>query len=239
MALLKAIAWLLPASQMKNKLLVLLGFDIAPTAVIGPSIVSGVTRFEVGEGAYLGTFNVFRGLRHIRLEDQARIESWNWVSAHPNFREIDPEAGTLFLGRRSKIGSRCYLDASGTIAIRRYAAVGGNRCFLQTHQPDFEQAVQTAGRITVGHHTLVGSCAVILKNSMVPDMSLLAANSTMLEHSAPDGRPGLYAGSPAKWKRETKGLWFERTATFMSEHAIDGQQGILPADIETTEDHID
>lgn len=56
------------------------------------------------------------------------------------------------MGIKSRDGSRCYIDCSGTIVIRAFGAVGGVRCVLQSHQPDLERNRQSAGRITVGDH---------------------------------------------------------------------------------------
>jgi hypothetical protein len=66
----------------------------------------------------------------------------NWIRRPERF----------FMGIKSRVGSRCYIDCSGTIVIRAFGAVGGVRCVLQSHQPDLERNRQSAGRITVGDH---------------------------------------------------------------------------------------
>ena len=45
-------------------------------------------------------------------------------------------------------------------------------------------------------------------------------------------RKGLYAGSPAVWKRETEGEWFSRNTYTMGGHIIDEPMGILPGDLD-------
>jgi acetyltransferase-like isoleucine patch superfamily enzyme len=222
---------LLPPSRFKNALLNRFGHSVAPTAVLWPSLVVNVERFEIGEYARIGLLNVVRNLTHARFEDYSRLESWNWISAHPDFRRLDPKAGTLFLGVCSRIGSRCYVDCSGTVIVRHYSYVGGTNCTLQSHQPDYGTDCQSIGRITVGHHSFVGSRAVMLKGAFLPECSLLAANSTLAHSSTPDGKPGLYAGSPAIWKRETKGDWFVRKTYAMKAELVDGTMGILPEDV--------
>ncbi|ULE33618.1 hypothetical protein [Mycobacterium sp. IDR2000157661] len=195
-------------------------------------MVRRVACLEIGDDARLGLFNVFSGLRMVHLDRYAVIESWNWVSANPAFRQVNPQAGTFFLGYSAKLGSRNYVDASGTVVLRDYAAVGGHRVFIQTHEPDFKLYLQRVGRITVGHHSLVGSCAVMLKDAYLPDQSLLAANSTMTSASARDRKRGLYAGSPAVWKRETIGRYFDRLERSMTEFAVDGPMGVLEEDLD-------
>lgn len=174
--------------------------------------------------------NTVRGLSNLWLDDYAVIESWNWISAHPVYQGVDPDSGTLFVGVRGKLGSRNYIDCSGTVVVRSFGTVGGQRCLLHTHEPDFENDRQTVGRITVGRHAYVGSGAVLLKDAFLPDKSILAANSTMTAKSSADEKPGLYAGSPATWKRPTSGAWFERTSYVMTDYVVDRRMGVLPDD---------
>ena len=188
-------------------------------------LVTGVGRFEIAENARINPFNVFKGLSLVRLGDSAWIASWNWISAAPEFQQVDEKAGTLDMHRGAKIGSRNYLDCSGTILIREFGWVGGNRTFLQSHEPDLENHRQTAGRIVIGHHSLVHSCSVLLKGAYLPDQSVLQTNSTKLAGSAADGRRGVYAGSPAKWIAETAGEWFDRTSVVMNELVVEGPLG--------------
>ena len=229
--MLQTLCWLLPPSSFKNRLLCRFGHSISASARVGPVLVRSVARFEIGDGVRVSPFNVFSGLRLVHLDTYAAIEKWNWISAHPAFQEVDPQAGTFYLGYSAKLGSRNYVDASGTVVLRDYAAVGGHRVFIQTHEPDFKLYLQRVGRVTIGHHSLVGSCAVMLKDAFLPDQSLLAANSTMTSASARDRKRGLYAGSPAVWKRETEGRYFDRPERFMTEFVVDGPMGVLQEDL--------
>ncbi|MBJ7339110.1 hypothetical protein [Mycolicibacterium sp.] len=227
--MLEVLCWLLPASRFKNRLLCLFGHAISADAKVNTVLVLGVGRFELAPGSAINSFNVFKGLSTVGLEDHAVIGSWNWISADRSFQAIDSAAGTLFLGYCAKIGSRNYVDNSGTVVVREYGGIGGNRCLIQTHEPDFASCHQTVGRVTIGHHSLVGSCAVMLKGAHLPNQSLLAANSTMTSHSSPENKPGLYAGSPAVWKRCTSGQYFDRVGR-MTEFRVDGPMGVLEED---------
>jgi acetyltransferase-like isoleucine patch superfamily enzyme len=220
--------WLLPPSRVKNFLLRRLGHRISATARIGPTIVLGVRRFEIGGNVLISPGNVVKNLGLARLDDNARIGSWNWISAAPEFQRIDPRAGTLIMEDGATITSRHYLDATGTIVMKPHARIGGGRAFIQTHEPDFDHFRVAAGRIVIGHHSLVGSCAVMLKGAHLPDQSVLAANSTMIARRDDDQRRGVYAGSPARWRRETDGKWFVTTDYFASEFVVDGPMGSLP-----------
>lgn len=224
------LVWLLPPLRVKNRLLGLFGHTIHPTASIMPIIAIGVRRVKVGAGCKIGLLNTFRGLRLIELDDESLIESWTWISAHPIFQTLDDQAGTLYLGFGSKIGSRCYIDCSGTVVVRSYAALGGHRCVLQTHEPDLDAAEQTVGRITIGSRSLVSSLTVMLQGAFVPPNSVVGAHSTVLAGYDETSPSGLYVGSPAKYKRELTGAWFDRDFVTMRDHRIDAQQGVLTAD---------
>jgi acetyltransferase-like isoleucine patch superfamily enzyme len=226
LTIVQAVCWLLPPSRLKNSILRRFGHAVHANSRIGPVLVAGVARFEIAENARIAPFNVFKGLSLARLGEGAWVASWNWISAAPEFQTVDRQAGTLDMHRGAKIGSRNYLDCSGTIVIREFGWVGGNRTFLQTHEPDLEHHRQTAGRIVIGHHSLVNSCCVLLKGAYLPDQSVLETNSTMLASSAADQRRGVYAGSPAKWTGETHGEWFERVSLVMDELVIDGPLGV-------------
>jgi acetyltransferase-like isoleucine patch superfamily enzyme len=228
-AIIEFLAWLLPPCRAKNVVLRRFGHSISDTANIGPTLVAGVGRFEIGDGVVILPFNVIKGLSLVRLDDFAVIASWNWIAAAQQFQRLDPKAGTLHVQFAAKIGSRNILDSSGTIILRPYSVVGGNLTYLQSHEPDFEHERQTAGRIVIGHHSLVNSCALVLKGASLPDQSILDANATLLP--ATQERPsGIYTGSPAIWKGDVKGKWFERSALVMKADIVEGPMGPRVAD---------
>lgn len=221
--ILELLCWLLPASRRKNSILRKFGHDISDEARIAPVIVAGVGRFEIGPNAQIWPFSVFKGLSLVRVAEFGLIKSWCWISAAREFQAVDPRAGTLDLEFGSGVGARSYLDCSGAIIVHPYANIGGNRAFVQTHEPDLVNERQTAGRVEIGHHSLIASCTVLLKGAYLPPQSVLAANSTLL--ASDERRSGVYAGSPATWKRPTTGHWFERTDHFMTEHIVDAPMG--------------
>src|SRR5690242_6369105 len=133
---LEMIIWLPPPSNVKNRLLRKFGHEIARTARIAPNLVIGVRRFHLGELSSIGPFNAFKSMSLVHLDDEAGIASFNWISAAAAYQQLDPAAGTLVMEHGARIEGRNYLDCSGTIEIGAYSAVGGQRCLLQTHEPD-------------------------------------------------------------------------------------------------------
>lgn len=224
--ILQVLCWLLPASQFKNARLRGFGHVIAERVRIAPNLVVGVGRFEIGDRTNIGPCNVFRGVRRVRLAEQVDIRSWNWISAAPEFRTVDPQAGTLDMEFGSCINARSYLDCSGAIVVGAYSFVGGNRVFLQTHGIDLDEGCQVAGSVIIGHHSLVGSCCSMLRGAELPPRSVLGAKSLLRSGDTADGRSGVYVGSPATWRSATSGYWFERTEPRSLQGArIDGRMG--------------
>ena len=118
---LECLCWfLLPPSRLKNAILRRFGHQISTTARIGPTLVFGVRRFEIGENVQVLPFNVIKGLSLTRLDDSRLvIASWNWISAATEFQQIDPQAGTLAcIEYAGKLGSRNYVDCSGTVIMQ-------------------------------------------------------------------------------------------------------------------------
>lgn len=226
--LLHALVWLLPASNIKNRLLRAFGHEIGASARLAPSIVIGLGRFRIGEQCSFGAFNVFKGTSLVYLEDEAGIASWNWISAAPAYQLIDPGAGSLIMFHGARIEGRNYLDCSGTIEVGAYSAIGGQRCLLQSHEPQFVGPRQRVGRIVIGHHSLVGSCSVLLKGAELPPQSVLAAHSTLIGRKLDDPKSGVYGGTPAKYLAPTQGEWFERSVNAITDYAVDGVMGLAP-----------
>lgn len=238
-SLIEILVWLWPASALKNRVLNRLGRRVALSANIAPILLSGVREVEIGERALVGPGNVFRGLSLLRLDDEADYGSWNWASAHPGFQDLDPRAGTLFVGYRARVGSRCYIDASGTVIIQAYASIGGNRCLLQSHEPDFRTMEQTVGRIVVGHHSLVATQATMLCGARLPAKSTLAAGATMMAaRPGVEMGSGLYVGNPARyvgnqtgWAGDEDPLWMTRTVRDMTALRVADAQGVSGEDV--------
>ena len=235
--MLQAVCWLLPPSRFKNWVLRLFGHTIGTNTKIFPTLVTGVRKFEIGSNVLILPFSAIRGLSKVELRDYSIVGSWNWISATRAFQTVDPDSGTLYVGTSGRIGARNYIDCSGTIIIGAFAHIGGNRCFMQTHEPAFDTDSVSAGRITVGHHGLVASCAVMLQGSVLPPHSVLAANSTMARQKG-EGRRGLYAGSPAVWKREAPGAWLERNSHLTTEMVFEEPMGIRPEDRALEDAHV-
>ncbi|TSE00413.1 hypothetical protein FOS14_08325 [Skermania sp. ID1734] len=217
------IAWLLPASSVKNRLLRLFGHDIAASARIGPTLALGVEHVVVGERAAISPGNVLRGMRLFDIGEEVTIGSWNTFSAHPGYRVADPNAGCAILDRGSSVTSRHYFDCSGKLHVQEFAVIAGHHTTILTHEIALDRNVQTAGVVMIGARSAVMTNCVMLKGACLPPMSILGANS-MLTRSKTELLPGLYGGSPARRIGDMDTgpqSWFARKSSITTELTVD------------------
>lgn len=193
--------WLLPPSGVKNSLLTAAGHRVHSTARVGPIIVLGCPRVEIGRDAVIGPLNVLRSMRRIHLGDQFLMGQLNYISAAREFQAFDEEAGVLTTGTLAVITNRHYLDSSGIIELGTRVIVGGTRVIMQTHEADLSTCTQVAGRITLAEGSMVATGCLLLKGSFLPRNSMLAAGS-LLRGTAGEQEKHLYAGRPAAPVRE-------------------------------------
>jgi acetyltransferase-like isoleucine patch superfamily enzyme len=212
--LLSLLFWALPASNIKIRLLRLLGNSIGTGVQIGPTLVLSCGAFDLADDAEIHSFNVFRGMRKVRMGRNALITNFNWFSAAPVYQQYHEEAGTFDEGDCCIIMSRHYFDCSGHIKMEEFSAIGGHKTSLQTHEYDVVRNRPTIGTITIGAYSLVASQCLLLKGSRVPARSVVAAGSVMTnsEKYRDDTPSGLWGGSPARRLRDlpVEG-WFVRT----------------------------
>ena len=70
---------MLPSSLKRPIGRLVFGWDIHPTAYLGPSL-RFFTRLTMGPGSSIGPGNVIRGIEELRLDEGAQIAERNWIS---------------------------------------------------------------------------------------------------------------------------------------------------------------
>lgn len=214
-ALLSLIVWLLPSSTFKTWALRRLGNTIGKNATLAPNFVLGCGRFELGDDVVIYKLNVFRNVACVRMGQKAMIGSMNQITASPDYQRFSPYVGLLVLEEQGGITNRHYLDCSGQIILRRYAAIGGVKSVFQSHEIDLVDDKTTVGRIVLGEYSISTTSVTMLKDSALPARSVLAAGSLLAKKRDGVEQPesSLYAGVPAKpvapvsdfawWNRES------------------------------------
>lgn len=227
---LSLIVWLLPSSDVKRRLLRLLGNDVAPDAVIGPNLVLGCGRFSVGDGVIIFNFNVFRNLTYVQLDERSLIGSWNQFTAAPEYQGYSDKVGILLMKKLAGITNRHYFDCSGQVILNTNAGVGGIKSIIQSHEIDLAENRTTVGRVILGENAMSGTACIFLKDSYLPPRSILAAGSLLAKAKESNETPeGLYAGTPARFVREIAEVaWWNREHTLTPVTDFDDARFALP-----------
>ena len=216
MHLLRFLAWLLPASRLKNGLLSITpGGSVHRSARLAPNLVWRVQRATIGPRVAVGLGNAFRDLLHLDLAADSAIGQFNWVTGSARWVRCgagESEPGLLRLENHAAVTSRHYLDASGGLMLGRFSTLGGVRSTVLSHSVDVQESVLRLAPVRVGRHGLVLTNAVLLPGSVVGDDVVVGA------HSLVAGELGqaqmLYGGSPARPVSSMAGAkWFARTRT--------------------------
>lgn len=218
------ILWLLPNSSLKRWALRILGNDIAEDAIIAPQLVLGCGPFSIGSGAIIERFNIFRNMARVQMDSKTLIGSWNQFTAAPEYQQYSDRVGLLWMKELSFVTNRHYLDCSGQVLLGPYSAIAGIKSVIQSHELDVSLNQTTVGRVVFGENSLSTTACVLLKDSYLPDRSMLAAGSVMVK--AKDGgeplKPGLYGGTPARFIKELKDFaWWHRDSYHTEVTAFD------------------
>lgn len=203
-------AWLLPSSGFKLWALRHLGNRIGHNVAIGPTLVLNCGRFSIADGAAIMSFNIFKQLSSVQLGPQSVIGRFNQFTAAPDYQRYSPMVGQLIVGEFGYITNRHYVDCSGQVVLRPYAVVGGIKSTLQSHEADLAENKSKPGRIILGRNAMTGTGCILLKDSYLPERSVLAAGSVLSRAKDRDSMAvsGLYGGAPARFLREIKDLEF-------------------------------
>jgi len=207
--LLLFVVWCLPPSRAKNRLLTRLGHPVDPTATALPNLVWKVKTISMSPGSHIDRANVFKSMNRVELGTNATIGRYNLVSAHPAFARLYPTGATLMLGPESFITGLHHMDCSGSFSLGAFGALAGHQTRVMTHAIDLERNPQAAYPISVGERSFVSARCLLLGGSALPARSVLGAGSVLLGSTDVE-KQGLYAGSPARFKRELGGAWFDR-----------------------------
>ena len=155
---------------------------------------------ELGAGASIGSLNVVRHVREVRLGDGAVLGNLNSASGLSPLTGVDENgvyrSGRLLIGGGAAITNRHYLDLHADIEVGRMALVAGVRSTLFTHSVDLSAGRQVTGPIHVGDFTFIGTNSVLLPGAHVADKCAVAAGAVVTGRLEEQGF--LYGGVPAR-----------------------------------------
>jgi acyl-[acyl carrier protein]--UDP-N-acetylglucosamine O-acyltransferase len=177
-----------------------LGHEIHHTARIGLSFVQA-KKIKMGPNSCIGSFNVIRNLELLSLGENSTIGKHNRASALPlgsniHFMDEQDRYPALIIGRHTDITGKHVFDCNNTITLGDFTIVAGQGTLFYTHGINVKTNRQESGKISIGNYCMIGASCVVIKGAVLPDCSVLAANSTL--HKAFDQTYMLYSGVPAQ-----------------------------------------
>ncbi len=197
--LLQLFFFLLPWPLRRRALAMAFGYDIAPDAHIGFSLLR-VGACRLASGARIGHLTLIKGLSRVEIGEGAILGNLNWVTGFPqsgavHFRHVPDRDPALVLEAQSAITSRHLIDCTDRVTIGAFATFAGFRSQILTHAIDFRSSRQSCAPVSIGRYCFVGTGCILLKGAVLPDQSILAAGSVL---GRPMTEPGmLYGGTPA------------------------------------------
>ena len=201
-ARLTTLLFLLPPSRLKNRLLGMVGHDIHPTAHVGICFVQKVDRFEVAEGAIIGSFNAFRFMAKVQMGIGSRITLFNWILGGSGLEPGLPpdERGvrrTLRMGDHAHIISFHFLDCGGGLLMADDTWITGIRTTVLTHAFDPHEGGMILEPVELEKGAVVSTSCTILPGTVIGEGALLAAGSTLWTRQQLKAS-SLYGGVPAR-----------------------------------------
>lgn len=177
----------------------MLGFDLHHKSRIGFSIILA-KHVSLHESARINTGTFINSIDRLELRRFAKIGNYNWItgaSTQTSAYQATPERQCFFnVGEHARITDRHYFDCNGGISVGGFTTIAGLRSQFISHGINLIENQQEAHPIKIGHHCMLGSGVKLLKNSTLPDYSVLAAGAVL--NKSFDEPYGIYAGVPAK-----------------------------------------
>ncbi|AXT83980.1 hypothetical protein C6I20_01425 [Aeromicrobium sp. A1-2] len=177
----------------------LLGWDVAPTAFIGRSIISA-THVTLGAGSSIGPFNVIRHLERLELGEGASIGSRNHILGVPAgdavFRHSPRREAALVMGRYAMVTVAHEIDCSDRVEIGDYASFAGFRSQILTHSLDLVRDRFVTAPVAIGAHSAVMSGCILQNGTTVPARSVVSAGSVVTTKLTEELT--FYRGNPAE-----------------------------------------
>ncbi len=174
----------------------------------------------MGPGSRISHLTMCKGISLLKMEDKALIGSLNWITGFPAndmsfFASEEDRRPELTVCSEAAITNRHIIDCTNSVRVGKFAILGGSRCQVLTHSIDLYRCRQASKPIVIGEYCFVGTGSILLGGCVLPDYSVLGANSVL--NKAYTDNYFLYAGNPA---RPVKALppdmgYFQRSTGFV------------------------
>ena len=194
-------------------------WEIHKTAEIGISFIRA-KHVKMGPYSSIKNFNVIRNLELLEVGEGSMIGKFNNINAIPlgstrHFVEEANRKQAFIMGKHTDIVKGHFFDCNDTITIGDFTIIAGFGTAFFTHSINVETNRQETRKINIGSYCMIGAKSVVTRGGVLPDYSILAANSTL--HKPFDESYMIYSGVPAKpmKKLEEDAKYFSRTKAFV------------------------
>lgn len=179
-------------------------FDLGEGSHIGWSIVLA-DDVKIGKHSAIRNFTFIKAIDRVILGDYTYIVNLNWITGTKSsdrfhFRHVENRRCELVLGDHSSLTSRHFIDCTGGVRIGSFTTIGGAQSQLLTHFIDPYECRQTCKGIEIGNYCFVGTRALLLPGSGLPDYSILGGGAVLTKRQQIQRM--LYAGNPAQPKKD-------------------------------------
>jgi serine acetyltransferase len=175
-----------------------LGWDVHPTAQIGPTVIAA-QRVTIGAGARIGSFNLIKGLEELSLGVDSQIGFFNWISGAPLSSGLFPGSPkrhpALRMADGAAVTARHLIDCSDTVTIGEFATISGWRTSIFTHSVNLVSNRQKATPVRIGERAAVLTNCLLLSGTRVPARTIISAGSVV--NTVLTEELALYSGIPA------------------------------------------
>lgn len=201
---------------LRNRILNLLGFELSMKAKVGLSLFlchkvaleqrASIGSFNLikcasvllGEDCHIGKMNLFKGLFHIRLQQNSHIGNFNLFKN--NGLKTIPAVSTFFVGKDANITSSHYVDLSCNVTIGDNSVIGGRSSTFWTHgfvhfNKGVDRPIKLAD-ILIKEGVYVGSNCVLNPGVVIESDINIGAGSSVSGHLS---EPGLYVNSALRY----------------------------------------
>jgi acetyltransferase-like isoleucine patch superfamily enzyme len=218
---LKILIFFLPWSLKRIFLQKCFGYKLDRTARIGYSWIFP-SELLMGKNARIGHFNVAIHLDKLQLDNDTIIERGNWITGFStktdsnHFKHQIGRSSELIMGEHAAITKNHHVDCTSSVSIGKFTTIAGYRTQILTHSINIMENKQDSESITIGSYCFVGTATIILGGAILPDCSVLGAQSLLNKNF--DEPYSLYGGVPAKFisKIPKEAKYFTRINGFVN-----------------------
>ena len=177
------------------------GHNIHTTCHIGICILD-IKKIVMEPHAKIASFNYFKGLQLLKLEEKARIGGrFNWFTASHLHNMGQNGFGEITIGHGSNITSRHFFDIQQKICIGSNTLIAGFKSTFWTHGYRKKVGISNNNGIVIGNNCYIGSQVICTQNVVIGNCSFVGTGSVITRNFSKN-EYCLIAGNPAKIRKQ-------------------------------------